>query len=60
MSDPEKINENRPSKKQPPPTASLSDSVAGPGSQFAWFRIKQVLGRGAVVVHRTGGSLKTF
>ena len=60
MSDPEKINKNRPSKKQPPPTASLSDSVAGPESLFASFRIEQVLGCCAVVIHRTGGSLKTF
>ena len=50
MSDPEKINENRPNMKQPLPTASLSDSVAGPGSQIASFRIEQVLGCGAVVI----------
>jgi len=60
MSDPEKINKNRPNKKQSPPTASLSGSVAGPESLFASFRIEQVLGCGAVVAHWTCGSLKTF
>jgi hypothetical protein len=44
MSEPEQKNNNRPNKKQPPPTASLSDSVAGPGSQIASFRIEWKLG----------------
>jgi len=50
MSDPEQKNKNRPSKKQPPPTASLSDPVAGPGSQIGPFRIERELGRGGAGV----------
>jgi hypothetical protein len=60
MSDPEQRNKNRPSKKQPLPTASLSDPVEAPGSQIASFRIEWELGRGEVVAHWTCGSLKTF
>ncbi len=60
MSDPEQRNKNRPNKKQPPPTASLSDSAAGPGSQIASFRIEWKLGCGEVVAHWTCGLLKTF
>jgi len=51
MSDPEQRNKNRPNKKQPPPTASLSNSVAGPGSQIGSFRVEWVLGCGAVLAH---------
>jgi serine/threonine protein kinase/Tol biopolymer transport system component len=50
MSVPEERKNNRPSKKRPPPTASLSDSVAGPGSQIGPFRIEQELGRGGAGV----------
>ena len=60
MSVPEERKNNRPSKKQPPPTANLSDSVAGPENQIASFRIERVLGCGAVVIHLTNRSLKTF
>lgn len=48
MSDPEERNNNKPSEKEPPPTASFSDSVTGPGSQIGPFRIERELGRGAV------------
>ena len=60
MSDPEERDNDWPSKKQPPPTASLIDFVAGRGSQIASFYIEQELGCNAVVAHWTCGSLKTF
>ncbi len=50
MSDPEERNNNKPSEKEPSPTASFSDSVTGPGGQIGPFRIERELGRGAVGV----------
>jgi serine/threonine protein kinase len=50
MSDPEKCGNDRGGKKGPPPTASYSGSMPGPGSRIGRFRIERELGRGGMGV----------
>ena len=60
MSSAEGKNNNGPDEIGGGPTRSFDGSVRGAGEEIGPFRIERELGRGAVVVHRASGSIRSF